>query len=194
MENWLSVCSVLQCLDCHKRAARVHVEHESEQWQEAANLILEIESVSTNFISHALLDSSASSLNSPSESKSIHGAATSDLMTLRKEACEQSLRVALMTVKAWIESSNYTWDESALNLLVNSQAVSAHLPLNRFIAKVILYSCYGSLQLTEALQILYEADEIVKVSLLDFAMRSISFICQVAAGAWRRNGYSVRCK
>ena len=47
---------MLQCLDSYTRFVDTHVEREDDHWQDAANLILELESVSSNFIARALLD------------------------------------------------------------------------------------------------------------------------------------------
>jgi len=55
--EWLSVCSLLQCVGTLVRRTTTHVEVEDDTWQHAANLILELEGISASFISNALFPS-----------------------------------------------------------------------------------------------------------------------------------------
>lgn len=53
----MGLCSMLQCLDSARRRTDIHIEIESLRWASAANLVLIVESASTNLVTNALFPS-----------------------------------------------------------------------------------------------------------------------------------------
>ena len=110
---------MLQCLDSYTRMVDAHVEREDDHWQDAANLILELESVSSNFIARALLDQvfadqrAALATSTRTTSASNAPAYTAPIVSpydkaqfplMRGKAVALFTQKALQAITAWVQS------------------------------------------------------------------------------------------
>lgn len=68
---------------------------------------------------------------------------------------------------------------------VSHSLVSVHLPIHRFISKMMDFAAYADLGLSETISRLVPT---LAFTLADFPLRCLSFCAQVRAGMWRRNG------
>ncbi|EDV38316.2 uncharacterized protein Dana_GF21816, isoform D [Drosophila ananassae] len=169
----LRVLNVMQGMESITRQTGQHMDYEPE-WECAFNLHIKLATTISQVIEWA----------------------ASDAKLLRK-LYKMTLR-ALMNNSFIVEGQKSEAKSVAghvANCLVYDVAVnpvSIHLPLSRFYAGIYLHlgdheMTYDSLQAeTEALQRKFTPREIIEPVLCTHAM-----IAQVAAGMWRRNGYSL---
>lgn len=169
----LRVLNVMQGMESITRQTGQHMDYEPE-WECAFNLHIKLATTISQVIEWA----------------------ASDAKLLRK-LYKMTLR-ALMNNSFIVEGQKSEARSVAghvANCLVYDVAVSPvsiHLPLSRFYAGIYLHlgdhdMTYDSLQAeTEALQRKFTPKEIIEPVLCTHAM-----IAQVAAGMWRRNGYSL---
>ncbi|KAH8344886.1 hypothetical protein KR067_009786 [Drosophila pandora] len=169
----LRVLNVMQGMESITRQTGQHMDYEPE-WECAFNLHIKLATTISQVIEWA----------------------ASDAKLLRK-LYKMTLR-ALMNNSFIVEGQKSEAKSVAghvANCLVYDVAVSPvsiHLPLSRFYAGIYLHlgdheMTYDSLQAeTEALQRKFTPREIIEPVLCTHAM-----IAQVAAGMWRRNGYSL---
>ncbi|KAH8330115.1 hypothetical protein KR059_001969 [Drosophila kikkawai] len=169
----MRVLNVMQGMESITRQTGQHMDYEPE-WECAFNLHIKLATTISQVIEWA----------------------ASDVKLLRK--------LYKMTVRALVGNSFIVGGEKAeaksvaghvANCLmydVSSKPVSIHLPLSRFYSGIYLHlgahdMTYDSLQTeTEGLNIKLTPREIIEPVLCTHAM-----IAQVAAGMWRRNGYSL---
>ncbi|KAH8416831.1 hypothetical protein KR222_006992 [Zaprionus bogoriensis] len=169
----MRVLNVMQGMESITRQTGQHMDYEPE-WECAFNLHIKLASTISQVIEWA----------------------ASDVKLLRK--------LYKMTVRALVNNIFIVGNEKSesksvaghtANCLmydVSMRPVSIHLPLSRFYAGIYLYlgdhgMTYDSLQAeTEPLNIKLTPREIIEPVLCTQAM-----IAQVAAGMWRRNGYSL---
>ena len=239
---WLDVCAMLQCLDSYKRRISTHVEREDDRWQDAANLALEIESVTTNIVSRALLDQMPldehphiiatdgsygqdgdGSYKAPIESPFT----MQQLTALREKVVHVCVQRARSALEAWYAQQPVeNWHEQVHRTClghpvlyypgpsVSTTPISVHLPLHRFAAKVVAYAALGDVNLTQAIRCIQQPvnpenvaaaavaaasqdnDTICKLRAIEATrfvqhpLRCLVYAAQVAAGMWRRNGYT----
>ncbi|XP_070132673.1 E3 ubiquitin-protein ligase UBR1 isoform X3 [Drosophila bipectinata] len=169
----LRVLNVMQGMESITRQTGQHMDYEPE-WECAFNLHIKLATTISQVIEWA----------------------ASDAKLLRK-LYKMTLR-ALMNNTFIVEGQKSEAKSVAghvANCLVydvSSSSVSIHLPLSRFYAGIYLHlgdhdMTYDGLQAeTEALQRKFTPREIIEPVLCTHAM-----IAQVAAGMWRRNGYSL---
>jgi hypothetical protein len=121
VDIWIDLCSMLQGLDPYTRKADVHTEREDDTWQDAANLVLELETVSSSFVSRGLLDlafteeRTAIAVRRDDNSSTIGSSAApayaapivnpydrTQLWGLRDKAVQQCARKVLRAISAWV--------------------------------------------------------------------------------------------
>lgn len=199
--DWLRACSIVQCLYKIKRLTTTHVAQETEHWQVAMNLILEMDSVSGHMIGNALFTTPSRVLHS-----SIHNAELSreHLGAVAATAFERSLdavfvyfartendtvRMGSVTTKPIFNQHIVTYP-AYLIMEVSSGYVSINIPLHRFAGKVVHFAANSGLDLSP-LVTHCRSNPIATLALLDYPLQCLSFISQVYCDMWRRNGSSV---
>lgn len=201
VEAYLQLCELLQGLDPMTRKVDSHVEMEDMKWLHAANLLLELEGSTTNLLCNALFPSQEL-LDSERQACSV--AAGHDSSELADEALRVVLAKAARAVGQWAQrqelhgaSHQYQircfGEMCTLPSLVEADfsvlrdPVSVHIPLHRFLSKILLYSAYRGLDLSQGLHLL-AASPHVAMALLDYPLRNMVFAGQASAGLWVRNG------
>eukprot|EP01042_Synura_sphagnicola_P002728 gene2728-3321_t len=211
MDDWIQLCVLLQEVDRHQRRQGLHVEYESDSWEVATNLLLDLESVSTTLIGAALLPA-LDKLDIPAVGGREGNSARSlrvMLSDLRLEAAEKMLLKGLEALVHWYQGL----DEKRKGVLVapldcaicghsaylpgervfrvSREAVSIHIPVHRMIAKVVLFSAMGNVpKATMFTEFVRSNPECVTI-LVDFPIRCLVFAAQIRLGMWRRNGITV---
>jgi len=123
VDIWIDLCAMLQGLDAYTRKADVHTEREDDTWQDAANLVLELETVSSSFVSRGLLDlafteertAMAAERHDSGPSSAIGSSAApayaapivnpydrTQLWGMRDRAVQQCARKTLRAITAWV--------------------------------------------------------------------------------------------
>ena len=195
----------------HQRRQGLHVEYESDSWEVATNLLLDLESVSTTLIGAALLPA-LDKLDIPTVGDREGNSARSlrvMLSDLRLEAAEKMLLKGLEALVYWYQGldekrkgvliappdcvicgySAYLPGERVFR--VSREAVSIHIPVHRMIAKVVLFSAMGNVpKATMFTEYVRSNPECVTI-LVDFPVRCLVFAAQIRLGMWRRNGITV---
>lgn len=194
------------------------MEQEDYKWQDAANLVLQLETVSSIFISNALL--SPITTYNPTQGASVSAfvcTADSDLTDVslhRRFAMGVALEKAFFALACWFNThlllpSAFCSDDQDLffnangtvypiSLLgcrvhfpgirrytVSHSPVSVHLPIHRFISKMLDFAAYADLGVSDVISRLIPT---LAFTLADFPLRCLSFCAQVRCGMWRRNG------
>eukprot|EP01041_Mallomonas_annulata_P000556 gene556-1070_t len=197
LEDWLQLCASLQLIDRVSRRTDTHIEQEDVRWQVAANLILDFESVSTSFVGAALCPSISKVAEIDRVSMPAHTTA----------AAMNMLRKGLNMLGKWAaefdrEESLDKMSSSAVILgqsiilpgekcfLVSSQPVSIHIPLHRFIAKVLLFASAGNVHITLN-ELFTSTSSNAVAALIEYPLRCLALSAQVQIGMWRRNGSPV---
>jgi len=221
---------MLQCLDSYTRKVDTHVEREDDHWQDAANLILELESVSSNFIARALLDQVFADQRASLAATSSAGSApayTAPIISpydkaqfplMRGKAVALFTQKALQAITAWAKSlptsagtlssvpkllflgevvgPYYTVTQDVVFPIPDLRGVatlpmSVHLPLHRLFAKLIHFGASGGVDLAPAFAAIKQLSTSDATLFVEHPLRCLVFAAQVAAGMWRRNGYTV---
>jgi len=212
-ESWLQLCHTLQGLDSIRRRTDVHVEMEDQRWASAANLVLELESASLNFVVNALFPSreiieSEKQVSSVGSQELVIAA----LVEQQQQALEICFRKALTTLSSWAvlaqgfesESGHFfhASPEEPFPLLGHSVAfpatylraytvsylpVSLNQPLLRLLSKMLYAASCKGLQLDACLAAL-RSDGVASIALVDYSLRCLAFVCQTSTGLWVRNG------
>lgn len=207
MGDILDICGLLQHIDSHRRQLAVHVEQETDRWQEAANLVLEFESITAHLVSGALFDPAATKSDRSSQfSYSRLVEEPEDIDAIREAAVRRCVADTLERVAEWCgrheEGDHYFHAQNSTDLCmghtvvsqgvkrfqVSRSPVSVHLPLHRFLAKVVTFACYGNTSLRSSLAALCAFSLAGRVNFVDYPLRCFSFAAQNVVGMWRRNG------
>lgn len=195
LEDWLKLTSTLQLLDRFSRRHGTHVEHDDDiRWQVAANLILDFESVSTSFVGATLC---------PIIVK-MQTQENLELLPLRSLAASNLLIKSFVVLSEWA-SSNFSGDKLTgaskfakiidkeyilpyeTQFEVSVMPVSIHIPLHRFISKVLLFAAAGNVEV-DMDHCLPSLSVMGLTALLDYPVRCLVLVAQVQLGMWRRNG------
>ena len=201
-----------------RRRIGYHQEQEDYKWQDAANLVLQLETVSSTFICNALLSPIAK--YDPMQGASVSSIVCTQVRELtdvslhRKSAISVALEKAFIALACWFNThlllpSAFCSDDQDLffnangtvypiSLLgyqvhfpgirrytVSHSPVSVHLPIHRFISKILDFAAYADLELRDVIIRLIPT---LAFTLADFPLRCLSFCAQVRCGMWRRNG------
>jgi hypothetical protein len=196
-----------------KRRTGTHQEQEDYKWQDAANLVLQLETVSSTFMCNALL--APITPYDPKRAAGIDallpfGSDVSDVSVHRMCAVEVALEKAFSALESWFfaqmlhpcEDHDLFFNSSGGHYLiavlgcpvdfpgirrytVSHSLVSVHLPIHRFISKMMDFAAYADLGLSAIISRLAPT---LAFTLADFPLRCLSFCAQVRAGMWRRNG------
>eukprot|EP01038_Epipyxis_sp_PR26KG_P010895 gene10895-14625_t len=227
IDDWITICTMLQGIDRQQRRATTHIEHEDNSWQSAANLVLEVESVSAVFVSIGLIgykyltaDTGKNGYTSHHTthdefdySKVTSYTSNHNIQELQTQAVEDCVTKTLHQISSWASrdhilltmfdsKSNSTEECMEFTLefpsaahksyAVSKSFVSMHIPLHRFIAKIITYAAHGNVVLTEPLtSIQDDFSGLTYRQFFDFAdypLRCLVFAAQVSSNMWRRNG------
>lgn len=194
------------------------MEQEDYKWQDAANLVLQLETVSSTFICNALLapinpydpDQGAS----VSQHVNTDDSDLTDVSLHRRFAIGVALEKAFYAMGSWFnahlqqpsafrsEDQDLFFDGSGgtcpilildcpvdfpgiRRYTVSHSPVSVHLPIHRFISKMLDFAAYADLDLREVIGRLIPT---LAFTLADFPLRCLAFCAQVRCGMWRRNG------
>lgn len=194
------------------------MEQEDYKWQDAANLVLQLETVSSTFICNALL--APITPYDPDQGASVSlfvctdDSDLSDVSLHRRFAIGVALEKAFYAMGSWFnahlqqpsafrsEDQDLFFDGSGgtcpilildcpvdfpgiRRYTVSHSPVSVHLPIHRFISKMLDFAAYADLDLREVIGRLIPT---LAFTLADFPLRCLSFCAQVRCGMWRRNG------
>ena len=194
------------------------MEQEDYKWQDAANLVLQLETVSSTFICNALL--APITPYDPDQGASVSlfvctdDSDLSDVSLHRRFAIGVALDKAFYAMGSWFnahlqqpsafrsEDQDLFFDGSGgtcpilildcpvdfpgiRRYTVSHSPVSVHLPIHRFISKMLDFAAYADLDLREVIGRLIPT---LAFTLADFPLRCLSFCAQVRCGMWRRNG------
>lgn len=209
IESWIDVCRLLQEIDQYQRLTTNHVEFEDDVWQYAANLALEIETVSTHLVASTFLDPSLSSIDNEfhvgsseptSEGNSMKVEGTNqtqhysfeELQVLRKTALERVVKKTVAAVVDFYSSRNLLTQEidtshdieggitlTRLPFQVSKDPVSCHLPLHRLYLKSFMYAAYGNISCEDALAYIRSLSNSSKRLLFDWPLRCLAWNSQV---------------
>lgn len=200
MEEWLCVLCLLQELYPMRRQRGDHVEREDGQWQTAASLVLEIESVSDALIRGAFAlpqpQMGSSSLGGRLDSTPIDGRAVAALAVL--DIAEVICRRLVPTLESTVPNSRQFLGHTVTlpakltppTLLSGNTDVSILLPLHRFAAKLIGAALKANVNLGPVLNNL-KSNLLMSLGLLELPLKSLAWFAQVSVGMWRRNGDAV---
>ena len=201
-----------------RRRIGFHQEQEDYKWHDAANLVLQLESVSSTFICNALL--SPISEYDPTQGASVslivctQGSDLTDVSLHRRFAIGVALEKAFVALACWFNTHlllpsafcsedqdlffNANGTVYPISLLgyqvhfpgirrytVSHSPVSVHLPIHRFISKMLNFAACADLELRDVITRLIPT---LAFTLADFPLRCLSFCAQVRCGMWRRNG------
>lgn len=210
--------STYVCTFRFRRRIGTHMEQEDYKWQDAANLVLQLETVSSTFICNALL--SPITNYDPTQGASVTAVVCTedsdltDVSLHRRFAIGVTLEKAFFALACWFNThlllpSAFCSDDQDLffnangtvypiSLLgyqvhfpgirrytVSHSPVSVHLPIHRFISKMLDFAAYADLELRDVISRLIPT---LAFTLADFPLRCLSFCAQVRCGMWRRNG------
>jgi hypothetical protein len=145
VEDWLKVCTLLQCMYRFRRRTDTHIELEDYEWQDAANLILELESVSATFVSNALLSpvKLPSTITSSTKPSALNTSTdVDDILEHRKLAVDIALGKAFLSLREWSEVSSLTpslGEEGDQDLFFNANSSPSITCLGIYV-KTYLYS------------------------------------------------------
>lgn len=195
-----------------RRQVTIHVEHEDEKWQYAANLLLEVESVSEHFIANAFLQSSSNNITTPTATTrqqyfpSINSQQMEDI---RSEALLTTIEKVMKGIIHWYHTKQYNvsdpsteqkmvikfptnepgYELTTTSYLVSINSFSIHIPLHRLFMKLFHFACQGNVSCTLVLNRLAEQfSEREILLLMDYPLRCLVFFSQVNHGLWKRNG------
>ena len=208
VEAFLKLCELLQGLDPMRRRSDTHVEMETDTWCNAANLILELESSTANFLCNALFPSQEL-LDSEKQVCSV-GDGSVDVGVTQAALCV-ALRKAAEALGSWAGRQRDAFLSSPglrptqmaqclgipvaipsrvkLNYSVSKDDVSVHIPLHRFLAKIMLSAACRGLDLKACLMCLVQTLH-SSIVLLDYPLRNLAFVGQVNCRLWVRNGFA----
>jgi E3 ubiquitin-protein ligase UBR2 len=209
IEDWLIVCNLLQCLDKYKRRTTTHIEIESTLWSEAINICLLFENISSTFLTHAYFPSSQCVATSfvDDEMKT-----ADSIIKLQEKSLLILLSKTINSIFCWSNKLEQEGDGKenlyfqtnkpilclGLSVLfpgirkfhVSYSNVSVHLPLTRFLVKILSTSSCSNIDLDDSFNLLRNSSEML-FSLADYPLRALSFTSQVNIGMWKRNGISL---
>ena len=209
IEAYLQLCELLQGLDAMTRKVDSHVEIEDLRWRDGANVLLELEGATTNLLCNALFPSQEL-LESERQACSVVAgqgdSEVSDGKAVAEEAVYVALTKAARAIVQWRERQDATQSGARQHQIrlfgdlctlpspvvtadfsVSRHPVSIHTPLHRFLCKILLYSAYRGLDLSQSLRHLAGSPD-TAVALLDYPLRNFVFAGQASAGLWVRNG------
>ena len=179
-----------------KRRVGAHVEQEDSRWQVAANLILDFESVSSSFVGAALcpkLEKLSESEKRDLGNKCLHASEYTLLLSFEKLISWASKSASGLLLNATHPESFILGFHDALPserlYRVSEDYISIHIPLHRFISKIVLFAACSNIPLS--LSKYLEQYSGALTPLVEYPMCCLALSSQVQLGMWRRNGSSV---
>jgi len=174
-EKLLVVMSFLQGMGSVRRRSREHIEYENEHWTTVFTLELEFYHI-VDLLSEAFAGSGAAGKLAP----------------LAEDQRHRVLDVARRVLLSWIEEESLRRSRAGSNY---SESFTLHFPLHRLFGMLAHSMLQGGSVTVEELVggIHADPESVVRDALLiasDIA-RSQSFIAQIHAGMWNRNGREV---
>jgi len=199
VDDWLRVCSIVQCLYRLKRATVTHVAQETEHWQVAMNLILEIDGVSAHIIGKALF--AAPNLHSSTRTSDLSREYLGSVAANAFGKCVAAIHAYFTRTEADTVSMGAVSSQPIFNryivqypayllMHVSRSYVSINIPLHRFAGKVVHFSASSGLDLSQLVSCC-KNNPVATIALLDYPLQCLSFVSQVQCEMWRRNGSSV---
>lgn len=196
--DWLHACTMLQQLYLTKRETVSHVSQETNHWQVAMNLMLEVDGISSHWLGNALF--STPSLHISENSPYLKNSYLENAAITAFVQCFGFIKSYLETAEFGNLFTNREVVHTVLgfdvrlpclfNACISTGYTSISIPLHRFAGKLIYFACCSGLNVTSIIEHC-KNDLVGSFALMEYPLQVMSFVAQGVCDMWRRNGISV---